>query len=251
MYNKYLITQYWVQEELKGGKAMKTYRELYFKGTSSQLLEFVKEIRKFEVRNWKVEKQTDRWKDYLFIDYIGEKVDKARVSIYIGDIAEDNEIKVGNIIPLEKNELSVDEYNSILMEFYNDVIKPYKKNGTEIEILKPSNDEFEPLSVISEEALRKLKAFCNGANKSTGSSHPCDQERWFEFICQTVDDDMMFDATTLATFLQDESYWGKKDEGFIGVIGRYAWDEEKAYELALEYESLSGILQYYKRKKGI
>ncbi|ELC8385788.1 hypothetical protein QYB55_000916 [Clostridium perfringens] len=230
---------------------MKTYRELYFKGTSSQLAKFVSEVRKFVVGNWEVEKQTERWKDYLFIDYIGEEIDKARISIYIGNISKENQLKVNNIIPLEKNELNVDEYNCILMKFYEEVIKPYEESGAEIEILKPSNDEFEPLSVISEEALRKLKAFCNGANKSTGSSHPCDQERWFDFICQTVDDGMMFDASTLATFLQDESYWGKREDEFIGVIGMYAWDEEKAYELALEYENLSGIVQYYKRKKGI
>lgn len=230
---------------------MKTYRELYFKATPIQLSEFVKEIRKFAVGNWKVEKQTDRWKDYLFIDYIGEKVDKARVSIYIGDIAEDNEIKVGNIIPLEKNELSVDEYNSILMEFYDDVIKPYKEAGTDLSISQPSDDIFEPLTVISKEALDKLEIFCRGANKSTGSSHPCDKERWLDFVCQTVDDDRIFDSSTLASFLQDENYWGVKLEDFIGVMGNYAWDEEHAYELASEYESLCEVLQFYKKKRGL
>lgn len=230
---------------------MKTYRELYFKGTPTQLCNFIEDIKKFAVGNWRVEKQTSRWKDYLFIDYIGEEVDKARVSIYIANIEKDNEIKVGNIIPLEKNQLNVEEYNSVLIKFYSDVIKPYKENGTEIEILKPSNDEFEPLTVISEEALRKLKAFCGSANKSTGSSHPCDKERWYEFICQTVEDRRIFDATTLANFLQDENYWNKKSKDNIGAIGDFAWSEEKAYELALEYESLCGILEYYKNERGI
>lgn len=230
---------------------MKTYSELYFKGTPVQLSEFVKEIRKFAVGNWKVEKQTDCWKDYLFIDYMGEKVDKARVSIYIGDIAEDNEIKVGNIIPLEKNELSVDEYNSILMEFYNDVIKPYKEAGTDLSISQPSDDIFKQLTVISKDALEKLDKFCRMANKSTGSSHPCDKERWLDFVCQTVDDGKIFETTTLATFLQDENYWGEKPKDFIGVMGHYAWDEEKAYELALEYEILCEALQYYKNSREI
>lgn len=230
---------------------MKTYRELYFKGTPVQLSEFVKEIRKFKGVNWKVENQTDCWKNYLFIDYIGEKVDKARVSIHIGDIAEDEEIKVGNIIPLEKNELSIDEYNCILMDFYNDVIKPYKEAGTDLSISQPSDDIFEPLTVISPKALEKLESFCSLANKSTGSSHPYDRERWFEFVCQTVDDDRIFDSSTLASFLQDENYWGEKPKDFIGVMGHYAWDEEQAYELANEYESLCEVLQFYKKKRGI
>ena len=234
----------------KGEKVMKTYRELYFKGTFTQLCDFVKDVKKFAVGNWRVEKQTDRWKDYLFVDYIGEEVDKARVSIYIGNIEKENELKVGNIIPLDKNQLDVDEYNSVLMKFYSDVIKPYKESGTGLSISQPSEDIFNPLTVISEEALIKLKAFCGCANKSTGSSHPCDKERWYDFICQTVEDGRMFDATTLANFLQDENYWNKKSNDTIGVIGDFAWSEEKAYELALEYESLCEIIEYYKRTRG-
>lgn len=230
---------------------MKTYRELYFKGTSKKLSEFVDQIGKYAVGDWKLEKQSERWKDYLFFDYIGELVDKARVSIYVGDEIAKGELEVGNIIPVEKNELSVDEYNAVLLKFYDDVIKPYKECGTELSISQPSDDIFDPTSVISETALKKLKLFCSAANKSTGSSHPCDQERWFDFICQTVDDGKMFDYSTLASFLQDETYWGKKPDDFIGVMGSYAWDEEHAYELAAEYENLCEILRYYKKTRGM
>jgi hypothetical protein len=230
---------------------MKTYRELYFKGTEKQLLEFVNQIGEYAVGDWKLEKKSERWKDYLCFDYVGELVDKACVSIYIGDKISKGELRVGNIVPLEKNELSVDEYNTILLKFYDDVIKPYKKFGTELNILQPSDDIFDPTSVISETALKKLRLFCTAANKSTGSSHPYDRERWFDFICQTVDDGKMFDYSTLASFLQDETYWGKKSDDFIGVMGDYAWDEEHAYELASEYESLCEILCYYKKTRGI
>lgn len=230
---------------------MKTYRELYFKGTQRQLSEFVEQIGAYATGNWTLRERSGRWKEYLFFDYKGKEVDEACVSIYIGNEIDTNELHVGNIIPMIKNQLSVEEYNNILLKFYEDVIEPYKNGGTDIVISISSNDKFNPLDVISEEALRKLKAFCNGANKSTGSSHPCDRERWFDFICQTVDDGKLFDYSTLASFLQDENYWGKKPDGFIGVLGHYAWDEEKAYELANEYENLCEILQYYKEKRGI
>lgn len=230
---------------------MKTYRELYFKGTLKQLSEFVDQIGKYAVGDWKLEKQSVRWKDYLFFDYIGELVDKARVSIYVGDEIAKCELNVGNIVPLEKNELSVDEYNAVLLKFYDDVIKPYKESGTELNILQPSDDIFNPTSMISETALKKLELFCSVANKSTGSSHPCDQERWFDFVCQTVDDGKMFDYATLANFLQDETYWGKKPDDFIGVMGNYAWDEEHAYELAAEYVNLCEVLRYYKKTRGM
>jgi len=215
---------------------MKTYRELYFRGSQEQLKGFVEEIKKYAVGNWRMEPQTDRWKEYLFFDYVGNSVDKARVSIFMGDNISKGELMVGN---------------AVLVKFYDDVIKPYKECGTELDITQPSDDIFDPISIISEEALKKLKSFCYMANKSTGSSHPYDQERWFDFICQTVDDERIFDYTTLANFLQDEIYWGKKTEEFIGVIGDFAWDEEHAYELASEYERACEILQYYKRTRGM
>lgn len=230
---------------------MKIYRELYFKGSEKQLSEFVDQIGKYAVGDWKLEKQLERWKDYLFFNYIGTYVDKARVSIYIGNKIAKGELRVGNIVPIEKSELSVDEYNAVLLKFYDDVIKPFKENDTELRISQPSDDIFDPTSVISETALKKLKLFCSAANKSTGSSHLYDQERWFDFICQTVDDGKMFDYSTLASFLQDESYWGKKPDDFIGVMGNYAWDEEHAYELASEYKNLCEILGYYKKTRGI
>ena len=230
---------------------MKTYRELYFRGTTKQLSEFVDQIGKYAVGDWKLEKQSERWKDYLFFDYIGTHVDKARVSIYVGDRIAKGELKVGNIVPIEKKELSVNEYNAVLLQFYDDVIKPFKESGTELSISQPSDDIFDPKSEISETALKKLELFCSAANKSTGSSHPCDQERWFDFICQTVDDGKMFDYSTLASFLQDEAYWGEKPDDFIGVMGDYAWDEEHAYELASEYENLCEVLCYYKKIRGM
>lgn len=230
---------------------MKTYRELYFKGTTKQLSEFVDQIGNYAVGDWKLRKQSERWKDYLCFDYLGNHVDKASVSIYVGDELAKGELRVGNIVPIEKNQLSVDEYNAVLLQFYDDVIKQFKESGTELKISQPSDDIFDPTTVISEVSLKKLKLFCSAANKSTGSSHPCDQERWFDFICQTVDDGKMFDYSTLANFLQDEAYWGKKPDDFIGVMGSYAWDEEHAYELASEYDNLCEILLYYKKTRGI
>ena len=230
---------------------MKTYRELYFRGTVEQLKNFAKEIDNYVTGDWSKVKESQHWKDYLLFDYTGDKVNKARVSIYLADNILKGKIIVGNIVPLEKDKLNIDEYNDILVKFYNDVIKPYKNCGTELDISELSDDVFNPCSVISKEALKKLEIFCRAANKTTGSSHPCDRERWFDFICQTVDDGKMFDSSILANFLKDENYWGEKPDGFIGAMGNYAWDEEQAYELAKEYEILCEILQYYKKVNNI
>lgn len=88
-----------------------------------------------------------------------------------------------------------------MLKFYEDVIKPYEEAGADLEICGPSDDNFDLRTVISEAALEKLKLFCSTANKATGSSHPCDRDKWFDFICQTVDDGKVFDYDTLARFL--------------------------------------------------
>lgn len=230
---------------------MKIYRELYFKGTSEQLNKFVKEIKEFNHEEWKFIEDSDHLREYLLFNYIGEAVDKAQVSIYIGKSLDSGEINVGNIVPLVKSKLSISEYNRVLDKFYTDIIEPYKESGTELEILQPSDDIFDPLDVMSPTALKKLKLFCNAANKSTGSSHPCDQERWFDFICQTFDDETIIDVTTFADFLMDKAYWGEQDKDTIGVMGSFAWDERQSYELASEYESACNILMYYKNTRGM
>ncbi len=230
---------------------MKTYRELIFKGSSEQLIQFSKEIGKYVKGDWVLLPATGRFKDYLQFSYRGTFLENAIVSIYLGDKLQKGEIMVGNIVPQKKNSLTVDEYNALLMQFYEDIIKPYKEKNIEIIIAPPTDDIFDPCTIISEEALRKLESFCANANKTTGSSHPMDRERWFDFICQTVDDDRVFEYTALANFLQDEEYWGAKPEGFMGAMDDYAWSEDKSYELAGEYSSAVEVLQYYKQTRGI
>lgn len=228
---------------------MHIYKELSFVGDKPAFDEFKRIAPSFASGDWKYAK-SDRMRDYIAFDYLGKQVDQAEVSIYYGaDTWRKGYIKVGNIVPLQKNQLSIDEYNAVLDLFYEEIIVPNQSRLKGIKIVGPESDVFDPLKYISKEALKKLEHFCNGANKTTGSSHPSDEERWFDFICQTVDDNQTFDYDTIFRFLMDEDYWGKKEPGFLGAIGHFAWDEEHAGELATEYDNYVRILSYYKDKK--
>ena len=225
---------------------MKTFCELYFRGTPHSLRKFSDEIQGFATGEWKSGIKEYGGVTWVFFDYNGEEVEKASVCINLTFSEPTDELFVSNIVPLEKSKLSIDEYNAVLKKFYADIVVPYKEAHHDVEISQITDDVFDPTTVISKNALEKLKTFCRTANKSTGSSHPNDQERWFDFICQTVDDEKMFDAVTLSKFLQDESYWGKKEDDYLGVVGQFAWDETHAEQLASEYELSCEILQYYK-----
>lgn len=228
---------------------MHIYKELSFVGEKLAFDEFKRIAPSFAHGDWKYSK-SDRMLDYIAFDYVGEKVEQSEVSIYYGrDSWRQGFIKVGNIVPLRKNQLSIDEYNDVLDLFYEEIIAPNQTKMPGITIVGPESDVFDPLKYISKNALKKLEYFCNGANKTTGSSHPCDEERWYEFICQTVEDRQTFDYYTIFHFLMDEEYWGKKEPGFIGAMGQFAWDEEHAGELAAEYDNYVRILQFYNKWK--
>lgn len=230
---------------------MKTFCELYFRGTQLSLKKFSDDIQLYATGEWTSGIKNYSGVTWIHFDYSGVEVDKASVCINLTFSEPTNELFVSNIVPLEKSKLSVDEYNAVLRKFYADIVVPYKETHHDVEISQITDDIFDPTTVITKEALKKLEAFCYCANKSTGSSHPNDQERWFDFICQTVDDNKMFDYVTLYKFLQDESYWGKKEDGFQGVMGQFAWDETHAEQLASEYELTCAILQYYKNTRGV
>ena len=230
---------------------MKTYSELCFYASKEEFEEFKKIIRNYITNDWSISTNKTYITEYLNFTYTGNEEEAAMVCICDSSYNDESCYRVVNIVPTNVNELSMEQYNHILQIFYNDIIKPYNEVNHDIKIVGPTSDVFNPVDVVSNDALKKLKSFCRNANKTTGSSHPCDQERWFDFICQTVDDNQMFSYDTLATFLQDEEYWGAKRTAGEGVISDSAWSEEAAYELASEYEAACNIIIYYKKIRGI
>lgn len=230
---------------------MKIFKELYIKGSYQALRKFENEIGDFAKNDWTQEyHKDDRWSDYLIFNYSGKKVDTAKVFFYMKNVEKDGNMHVGNIVPTAqyKNQLTVEEYNNILSLFYDEVILPYTNENSSIGVsAQLSSDEFNPLSVLSHESLDKLTSFCNCANKSTGSSHPCDRERWFDFIFSSYKSGEIFSEDTLAHFLSDEEYWGKPDGT---VLNESAWSTDEAWKLASEYSFAIEILENYEKWQG-
>lgn len=134
---------------------------------------------------------------------------------------------VPNIVPLETRSLSYTEYNSVLIDFVDHIAGPVcNRLGAEIE-LSSGSQSLEDWT--TEDVAARLKRFSAGANKSTGASHPMDQKRWFDFLVASHRSGTELDGETLARWLRE-------------VDG---WDEESAYELAVDYENALALLTYY------
>lgn len=140
--------------------------------------------------------------------------------------SHDQGFYVPNVVPLEAREFTHAQYNAVLGDFADQVVRPVAARvGFRVEI----TDGRQQLSDwISPEAARMLRVFSAAANKSTGSSHPMDRQRWFDFILAVHRSGSQLDTDRLARWLNE--------------VDR--WDEDSAYKLAGEFERYISILEY-------
>jgi hypothetical protein len=125
---------------------------------------------------------------------------------------------VSNIIPSSKHQLAHGEYNAILEDFYERIIRPYTGPGSVTASLSAGQVDLEHW--MSHETAELLRKFSACANKGTGSSHPLDRDRWNAFVVAAHRDGSRMGASDLRRWLSE-------------VDG---WAPEVATQLAIEYE---------------
>lgn len=205
---------------------MKVYQDFYLRGDADSLQRFKTTISEFiNSADW-MQKIDDKLSNaHIIIEYIGESLPKARVFIYTKEPAE---FRIGNIVPLEKANLIYDEYNWLLNKCAEDILIPCAKSCGLFHEISPAELNIDDLP--AKETIRKLKLFSGAANKSTGSSHPADQKRWNDFICESIREN----DTAVGSYL---GRWLVEEEG---------WDDEIASELVIEYENGTSLLTHFK-----
>ncbi|MCO5341644.1 hypothetical protein NG896_03590 [Aeromonas veronii] len=159
-------------------------------------------------------------KSFCFVREKDDKLPSAGLTIFHNG---GSKWYVSNIVPLELHELSCDTYNSIIIDFDNHVEMYKRPHGVKTEI---TNDFFTDDEVLGEEGANLLRGFSNLANKSTGSSHPSDQKRWFRFIMNTYE---------RQNFTIDD---------LIDILIKQGWPERLAHKLAIEYEFAQELLKF-------
>lgn len=226
---------------------MENFKELSIYGDEAALEEFASGIESFFPIDW-IKSHDDYLEDFIAAEYIGRNAPHARLTIHCNeDDKKNGHLCVGNILSLDddKDKLTISEYNGVIDQFYNDIVKPYADCHNAIRVDGPTSGVFDPLCYITTEALEKLRSFYYCANKTTGSSHPCDEKRWFDFVIQTVEDGRTLDYNTFCRFLTDGDFW--RERGLEST--QSTWSDENAEELAMEYDNYVRFLQYYLNSK--
>lgn len=137
---------------------------------------------------------------------------------------------VSNIVPREASQLTHEQYNRVLDEFANTCIAPIANQMDFTFTLTSDKATLE--TWVCAETAEKFRRFSALANKSTGSSHPCDKDRWYEFVISVVMNKDRLDASTLMRWLAEED----------------GWPQDIAHEMGIEFEQEVGLLEYYRDK---
>jgi len=138
-----------------------------------------------------------------------------------------NALEVANIVPRKIDKLSYSQYNAILESFVADVVQPTQEEAPADVEMTDAKQTIE--DVLKEDAAAKFRAFSQLANRSTGSAHPSDRDRWLAFITTAHMLKLRVDAETLERLLIEEE----------------KWPPDRATELAIEYDLALDLLRYY------
>lgn len=133
--------------------------------------------------------------------------------------------RVANIVPRESGELGIRLYNHILQNFVASFEAAFAGANIAISVTSPQQSLAD---WMSEGSARLLQRFSSCANKSTGTGHPLDRERWIEFLISAHGDPRDSGDLLLR--------WLTEVEG---------WPEDGAFELVRDYELARDLLRTY------
>lgn len=216
---------------------MKVLREFYIKASLSKLQEF-STIASKNLPNdaWErdllAEGELQRFgsrdrQSYCF-QWKGKGFPKAKLWL---SFKTDNMLCVSNIVPIEIGQLSRKQYNGIIKKFSDDLSELTLTTDYNLVI---GGEEKNPTEFMSEEVFQKFQTFSGLANKSTGSSHPLDKNRWLDFIISAFKERATISPSQIEKVLvEDED-----------------WPTEQAVELCIEFEFAMELLSAYSERES-
>lgn len=211
---------------------MKRYRDLTVSGSPANLRELVSALSDCLPANWRRDAQAEeRFVQVARKDAEGFAFARAADANIPATglllMLDDGRAHVPNIVPQQSGEISIDQYNSILVEF-SDLLRPLLTQRPAL-TLDMTDEQVGITEWVSPDAAELLRRFSVLANMSTGSSHPSDFARWVSFIIRTHKEGSKL-------YPDDLGQW---------LVEALEWPPEKADKLSLEYEFAIKLLDAY------
>lgn len=217
---------------------MKKYVDLYITGNERDVVSFVERLKQYSSDAFVF---TEIREDNVLLDgYYIEFLAKRSLDFKSRIIVLWNEkgLRVNNIIPKTVSFLELEQYNSVLRHFYEDVICHTLPQSLKVKMTKEENSMRD---LISEPSYRALVLWEELCNKNSPTSHPNDRERWLDFICELY---INHDFLSLSDFrnwlIEDRGWYSAEDE-----------DDRTFIDLELDLEFGQDLLAHYAKKTRI
>lgn len=139
---------------------------------------------------------------------------------------EDGALYVCNIVPQAKFQLSRGEYNAILDDFRVGVLEALPCRDDHLVLA--FSDKIEPSVILGEAGFKLLERFALTSNRSTGSAHPSDRQKWFDLISYVHRNEIEFGPHLLERYLVEVA----------------KWPEDVASDIACEFSFGLGLLSH-------
>jgi hypothetical protein len=164
-----------------------------------------------------------------FVIQIAFKNERPAANLFL--IVQESTLKVTNVVPREPGKLTRAQYNSLVEEFAQSARPIANRLGLHTHI---TSNQTDIRVLLTPETFSALRAFSAMANKSTGSSHPMDRERWLRFLVLEHSGGARLDGEILRRWLIEEE----------------RWPENEAYDLESEFAFARDLLRAYDAERS-
>lgn len=212
---------------------MKIYKTLSIKNSSTEtLVSFLRTIISKLSTDWKY--RADLIEEYSIKEqreiacFESPAVDGETALIWM--VISRDELKIVNVVPTTRDSFTVDEYNQILDQFYDDCIANVLNTqvanvAINIEIF----DIKQIAGVATFEALQQWETTCN---RATGNVASMDSARWMNFVVTAYREKSALSADLLVRWLEEEKNWDDDD-----LLCKIVGDFVDAISLLEEYDT--------------
>lgn len=152
---------------------MKTFKDVYITLNEGTIESFIDEVTGLISPPWQRAYKNEEHSNFVgdtafcFQRQHGAGLPAAGLSIFHKD---KNIWFIPNVVPIEGGQLSYDEYNQVITEFFQKFLVPASsKRSAQVTI---TSGELTAEDIVGEHGAKRLNAFSSMANMSTGSSHP-------------------------------------------------------------------------------
>lgn len=218
---------------------MKTYKDVFISFNDiDDVKNYIKDITDVITAPW--QRNYDREEEvksfvsdevYCFERHKDSNLPSCGLTIFFKD---QKTLYIPNVVPKESGWLTVEEYNGLITEFYDVYLLPLSEKNSIITTI--TNDNLQDEDILNKPVAECLRRFSTLANMSTGSSHPCDRKRWYEFICLAFD---LSKTKSINTDLLQK------------ILIEQGWGKDRALDLVIEYEFGLGLLEYLDEQNSL